>query len=72
MIRNMKYILLWLWLGGSGLPANAQNSLSQQHTDTLKIKLEQAIEIALAENPTVRVAGQEIEKKQYARKEMIA
>ena len=42
MIRNMKYILLWLWLGGSGLPANAQNSLSQQHTDTLKIKLEQA------------------------------
>lgn len=68
----MKYILLWLWLGGSGLPANAQNSLSQQHTDTLKIKLEQAIEIALAENPTVRVAGQEIEKKQYARKEMIA
>lgn len=72
MIRNMKYILLWLWIGGSGLPANAQNSLSQQHTDTLKIKLEQAIEIALAENPTVRVAGQEIEKKQYARKEMIA
>lgn len=72
MIRNMKYILLWLWLGGSGLPANAQSSLSQQHTDTLKIKLEQAIEIALAENPTVRVAGQEIEKKQYARKEMIA
>lgn len=72
MIRNMKYILLWLWIGGSGLPANAQSSLSQQHTDTLKIKLEQAIEIALAENPTVRVAGQEIEKKQYARKEMIA
>ena len=38
----------------------------------MRIKLEQAIEIALAENPTVRVAGQEIEKKQYARKELIA
>ncbi len=72
MIRNMKYIFVWLCLGAWGLPAHAQSSLSKEHTDTLRIKLEQAIEIALAENPTVRVAGQEIEKKQYARKEMIA
>lgn len=72
MIRNMKYIFVWLCLGAWGLPAHAQSSLSKEHTDTLRIKLEQAIEIALAENPTVRVAGQEIEKKQYARKELIA
>lgn len=72
MIKNMRYIFLSLLFGGFGLPADAQSSSPQECFDTLRIRLDQAIEIALSENPTVKVAGQEIEKKQYARKEMIA
>lgn len=36
--------------------------------DTLKLDLREALEIALSENPTVKVADKEIQKKQYARK----
>ena len=36
--------------------------------DTLKLNLEKALEIALSENPTVKVANQEIQKKKYAQK----
>jgi hypothetical protein len=34
--------------------------------DTLKLDLSKALEIALSENPTVKVANKEIEKKKYA------
>ena len=37
-----------------------------QAQDTLRIDLAQALEIALSENPTIKVANQEIEKKRYA------
>lgn len=36
--------------------------------DSLVIDLKTALEIALSENPTVKVADMEIEKKQYAKK----
>lgn len=36
--------------------------------DTLRLDLEKALEIALSENPTVKVADKEIQKKKYARK----
>lgn len=36
--------------------------------DTLRLGLHQALEIALSENPTVKVADKEIQKKKYARK----
>lgn len=36
--------------------------------DTLKLDLGKALEIALSENPTVKVADKEIQKKKYARK----
>lgn len=42
------------------MPAKAQ--------DTLKLDLGKALEIALSENPTVKVANKEIQKKQYAQK----
>lgn len=42
------------------IPAKAQ--------DTLKLDLGKALEIALSENPTVKVANKEIQKKKYARK----
>ena len=40
--------------------------------DTLKITLDGALAIALSENPTVKVANKEIEKKQYAKKGVYA
>lgn len=39
-----------------------------QQTDSLKIDLNRALEIALSENPTIKVADMEITKKQYAKK----
>ena len=36
--------------------------------DTLKLDLGKALEIALSENPTVKVADKEIQKKKYRRK----
>lgn len=50
------------------LPAvQAQDNVDE----TLHITLEHAIEIALSENPTVIVAGKEVEVKKYARREAI-
>lgn len=45
---------------------------AQEAKDTLKLTLDKALEIALSENPTVKVAGQEIVKKQYAKKGVVA
>ena len=42
--------------------------LLPQTADSLVIDLKTALEIALSENPTVKVADMEIEKKQYAKK----
>lgn len=36
--------------------------------DTLRLGLDKALEIALSENPTVKIAGKEIQKRKYARK----
>ena len=49
-----------------------QNSLSTpQPTQTLNLDLTQAITIAISTNPTIKVANMEIEKADYARKEVI-
>ena len=39
----------------------------QQQSEKLMLSLEQALEIALSENPTIKVADQEIEIKRYAK-----
>lgn len=39
--------------------------------DTIKVSLSQAIEIALSENPTIKVADKEIERVNYSKKERI-
>lgn len=49
-----------------------RHTQAQEQNDTLTLSLKQALEIALNENPTIIVAGQEIEKKQYAKKEAVA
>lgn len=48
------------------LPFLASRPVSAQ--DTLRLDLSKALEIALSENPTVKVADKEIQKKKYAQK----
>lgn len=48
------------------LPSLAFVSVKAQ--DTLVLDMEKALEIALSENPTIKVANKEIQKKQYAQK----
>ena len=59
---TLKLLMLFL-LGFSGLAA-----AKAQQTDSLQINLATAIDIALSENPTVKVADMEITKRQYAKK----
>jgi outer membrane protein TolC len=44
---------------------NAQDTIKQP---TLQLSIDKAIEIALSENPTVKIADVEIQKKKYAKK----
>lgn len=55
-------VSLLLILGVSG-------TISAQEQQPLSLTLEKALEIALSENPTIKVADKEIEKQQYAKKE---
>lgn len=58
---KVKTLLLVMTLVGSGITMNAQEKLS--------LTLDKAIEIALSENPTIKVAGQEIALKKESMKE---
>ncbi len=62
---NLRSIILLLLIlpGLAGL-----STATAQQTDSLRIDLNRALEIALSENPTVKVADMEITKKQYAKK----
>lgn len=62
---NLRSIILLCMLlpGLAGL-----STVVAQQTDSLQIDLSRALEIALSENPTVKVADMEITKKQYAKK----
>ena len=65
----MRKFLLMLGLVTSSLMAMAQQSeQSAQPEQKLVLTLEQALEIALSENPTIKVADQQIEIKRYAKK----
>ncbi len=58
MILLLLGVLFGLW---------ATTAYAQQ-TDTLRIDLNTALDIALSENPNMKVADMEITKKQYAKK----
>lgn len=47
-------------------------AFAAQAQDTLRIDLAQALDIALSESPTIKIANQEIEKKRYAHKGSLA
>ncbi|MDO4756077.1 MAG: TolC family protein [Parabacteroides sp.] len=55
-----------MWLMMIMLPALALTRVEAQ--ETLVLDIGQALKIALSENPTVKVADKEIEKKEYAKK----
>jgi outer membrane protein TolC len=47
---------------------SSQTHFHRTSVDTLRLTLAQALQIALSENPTIRVAEQEITKQEYAKK----
>ena len=48
---------------------NPAVSAEKQAVDTLRINLEQAIRVALSDNPTIAIADQEIKRVDYTKKE---
>lgn len=55
-----------MWVVIMLLPSLAFTTVKAQ--DTLVLDIEKALEIALSENPIVKVANKEIQKKKYAQK----
>ena len=67
-MKNLFFTLLML-LGIATVPAMAQETPSAtSDSETLVLTLEQALEIALSENPTVKIADETREVKKYAKK----
>lgn len=59
----MRRLVLFLGLVMTGFATVAQNT----EGEVVTLTLEQALEIALSENPTIKIADQEIEIKRYAK-----
>jgi outer membrane protein TolC len=59
--KKMMWVVMMLLPSLASVPMKAQQQ-------PVALSLEKALEIAMSENPTVRVAEQEIEKKKYAQK----
>ncbi|MBR2962115.1 MAG: TolC family protein, partial [Alistipes sp.] len=59
----MRRVILMLGLAFAALSISAQSVSGEK----LVLSLEQALEIALSENLTIKVADQEIEIKRYAK-----
>ena len=67
-LKNLLFALVVL-MGITAVPAMAQeNSEAVKGAEPVVLTLEQALEIALSENPTVQVADKTIEVKKYAKK----
>ncbi len=62
-MKRLETIFLLAFLCAVATRAGAQ--------DTVKLSLEQAVEIALSDNPTIQIAGKEIERQEYVRKETV-
>ncbi|MBR5852615.1 MAG: TolC family protein [Alistipes sp.] len=52
--------------------AQAQMTTSSASTETIQLSLDSAIEIALSDNPTIKVANLEIERYDYVRKQTVS
>jgi outer membrane protein TolC len=66
-LKNLFYLLLTT-LCVAAVPAQAQESAEQAEQAPLVLSLEEALQIALCENPTVKIADKTIEIKKYAKR----
>ena len=66
-LKNLCFMLVAL-MGVMVVPAVAQETTEVATQEPMVITLDQALEIALSENPTVKVADMTIQKKKYAKK----
>lgn len=66
-LKNLFYVLFTL-MCVTAVPAVAQESTEATEGAPMVITLDEALQIALSDNPTVKVADKTIEKKQYAKK----
>ena len=65
-------VLVMALLTGNVLGFNAAQAGTTIQADTLNLSLQQCIEIALDESPTIRIAQSEIDKVDYANKEKLS
>ena len=63
----MRKFLMMLGFAALALSASAEEQQVAQPEQKLVLTLEQALEIALSENPTIKIADQQIEIKRYAK-----
>lgn len=66
-LKNLFYVLV-AFMCATAVPAMAQENTQANGEAPLVLTLDEALQIALSENPTVKVADQTIEKKEYAKK----
>ena len=65
-LKNLFYVLLTL-MCVTAVPAVAQEN-TEATESPLVLTLDEALQVALSDNPTVKVADKTIQKKQYAKK----
>lgn len=66
-LKNLFYAFVAL-VSVTAVPAVAQENTEAVASTPLVLTLDEALQIALSENPTVKIADQTIEKKKYAKK----
>ena len=67
-LKNLFFTLLALMSVAVVSAATQENGTTATESKPLVLTLEQALQIALSENPTVKIADQTIEAKKYAKK----
>ena len=71
-MKNLFYTLLTLVCVSVAVPSSAQETATEgaaeQESQVLMLSLEDALRIALSENPTVKIADKTIEAKKYAKR----
>lgn len=68
----MKKFFVMICAGIVSLGAVHAQVQSQTEAQTLRLTLDEAIEVALSENPTIKVANLEIERYDYVRKQTVS
>lgn len=68
----MKKFFVMICAGIVSLGAVHAQVQSQPEAQTLRLTLDEAIEVALSENPTIKVANLEIERYDYVRKQTVS